>query len=489
MEMAEDEDVRKDASSDLERLPNELLAYMFFELLHPTDLLPLSAVCRRWRALLRGGEGSGGLWRSACLRRWSAGLWTDSRLVLAADIGELPVGGGAGEDWNALAEGDRLCPLAWQKVYMKLDAIGRRRVDRLLLVEAMTNKVFIIAPDGSDKHELSSAAGGSRSPMFSPHGDKVLWVEINGRRFPRGRVCVADTSGRKPVKSWDVDFMPFFAYFAPCGTRVALLANDPIMNTIQLLVFDLLGNEQSARTISTGRPYYFTWAPDKLSLLAKKNMRQLERVEIDPSTGDLRSIVQLPVEGKLGSFATPAWVGTAQESGEDTFMYAVRDTTCQRKGQKLVVATLSTLCQNRSLGRIQSEPLQHEMNELCRVASFREDTLSSFILSRDRQKVAYALDNSGSLYVSAVKRPSCAPDPPLGGPHGEHEEERVMAATKDRIAEFADTVRLLAYFWSPNGRYLLYLVLDYSSFGYNLQCGVVSLSLLHFEVCVCVMLC
>jgi hypothetical protein len=34
---------------------------------------------------------------------------------------------------------------------------------------------------------------------------------------------------------------------------VALLANDPIMNTIQLLVFDLLGNEQSARTISTGR--------------------------------------------------------------------------------------------------------------------------------------------------------------------------------------------------------------------------------------------
>jgi hypothetical protein len=140
------------------------------------------------------------------------------------------------------------------------------------------------------------------------------------------------------------------------------------------------------------------------------------------------------------------------------------------------------------------------MNELCRVASFREDTLSSFILSRDLQKVAYALDNSGSLYVSAVKRPSCAPDPPLGGPHGEyappphrnlevpflrvshhgssrrHEEERV-AATKDRIAEFADTVRLLAYFWSPNGRYLLYLVLDYSSFGYNLRCGVVSLSL------------
>jgi len=44
METGEDEDVRKVASSDLERLPNELLAYMFFELLHPTDLLPLSAV-------------------------------------------------------------------------------------------------------------------------------------------------------------------------------------------------------------------------------------------------------------------------------------------------------------------------------------------------------------------------------------------------------------------------------------------------------------
>jgi hypothetical protein len=70
-------------------------------------------------------------------------LWTDSRLVLAADInGELPAGGGgAGEDLNVLAEGDRLCPLAWQKVYMKLDAIERRRVDRLLLVEAMTNNV------------------------------------------------------------------------------------------------------------------------------------------------------------------------------------------------------------------------------------------------------------------------------------------------------------------------------------------------------------
>lgn len=170
-------------------------------------------------------------------------------------------------------------------------------------------------------------------------------------------------------------------------------------------------------------------------------MRQLERVEIDPRTGDLRSVVQLPVEGKLGSFATPAWVGTTQESGEDAFMYAVRDTACQRKGQKLVVATLSTLrqvrctlhshttaasgleltwicllpneSQNCSLDRSQSEPLQHEMKELCRVASFPEDTLASFILSRDRQKVAYALESSGSLYVSAVTPPSCAPDPPL----------------------------------------------------------------------------
>ena len=95
---------------------------------------------------MRGGEGSGGPWRSACLRRWRAGLWTDSRLVLAADIGELPVGEGAGEwDLNAQAE-DRLCPLAWQKVYMKLDAIERRRVDRLLLVEAMTNKVQSTLP-------------------------------------------------------------------------------------------------------------------------------------------------------------------------------------------------------------------------------------------------------------------------------------------------------------------------------------------------------
>ncbi len=47
--------------------------------------------------------------------------------------------------------------------------------------------------------------------------------------------------------------MPFFAYFAPCGTRVALLANDPIMNTIQLLLFDLLSNEKQARVVSTGR--------------------------------------------------------------------------------------------------------------------------------------------------------------------------------------------------------------------------------------------
>lgn len=51
-----------------------------------------------------------------------------------------------------------------------------------------------------------------------------------------------------------------------------------------------------------------------------------------------------------------------------------------------------------------------------------------------------------------------------------------MAEAKDRIAELADTVRLLAYFWSPNGRYLLYLVLDYSSFGYNLRYGAVGSS-------------
>ena len=52
----------------------------------------------------------------------------------------------------------------------------------------------------------------------------------------------------------------------------------------------------------------------------------------------------------------------------------------------------------------------------------------------------------------------------------------MLAEAKDRIAELADTVRLLAYFWSPNGRYLLYLVLDYSSFGYNLRYGAVGSS-------------
>ena len=60
------------------------------------------------------------------------------------------------------------------------------------------------------------------------------------------------------------------------------------------------------------RPYFLSWAPDRLSVLTKRNVHELERIDLDPDTGSVVARCRLPRYCKLGNFATPVWVSSVR---------------------------------------------------------------------------------------------------------------------------------------------------------------------------------
>jgi len=264
--------------------------------------------------------------------------------------------------------------------------------------------IYIVRPDGGERRALSSDAGPAhlyRQPTWSPLGDRVAWVEAtsdgNGVKSSSLHIRRTDGSGDIQVAT---TAPAFYLFWSPDGNRLASLANGS--QGLDLALFDPSNGGNPIRVLDQGAPLYFSWAPDGRRLLTHVGSDHLGLLALDGTQSALAS--------QPAGFAAPRW-------GPDgaSLVYAI----VADGEQRLVLADLKGVAQRN-------------------LASFKGNL--SFGLRPDGQQVAYV--------DTVLPAPTAAFGPlSLTG---------VASGPVQQISEGP----VLAFFWSPDGNYLLYLVLD-----------------------------
>jgi TolB protein len=173
-----------------------------------------------------------------------------------------------------------------------------------------------------------------------------------------------------------------------------------------LRLVDYVAPENTAvKTLAAGQPFYFSWSPDGSQLLAHIDG---ERVEVYDVSTDEPGVQSLIISG--GAFSAPQWAATGEK-----LVYAVADGQTQRL---LLTDPAGQLLQN--------------LTDYTRRVSF--------LLSPDNRHLAYVTTEMetqagtlGPLYLVDI------------------ETRRTRELSEQPV---------LAFYWSPDGQKLAYLVLD-----------------------------
>ena len=273
-------------------------------------------------------------------------------------------------------------------------------VNRLVVLGADGN-VATMAPDGTDRVELTSDGGNAFvyfQPIWSPDATKVAFGA--GGSGSLG-IVIAPTDGSAPSRT-ATDTFPFFYYWNDAGDRLALLRNGEPGSLAMEVVFD-----GTAEQLDTGAPFYFSWEPGGSRLVWHVSTDRLE--VFDPADG-----ATVLAEG-AGAFQAPDWTPAG-------VFYTVGDDTEQ---------TLFL-----------SEVGQGEAAPLARIRGF----------------AVFSADPSGSRV--AVQGSADAPDAVSAAlqqiprvPFNSLAVIDVASGTLERISDEP----ALGFFWSPDGTTLLFL--------------------------------
>lgn len=275
-----------------------------------------------------------------------------------------------------------------------------RAGNRLLYLGADGN-LYTSAPDGGQALALTSDAGPRRAysqPTWSPDGSRLAWTRIdNGRR---GFVVVSRPDGSVEVEA-EVAVPPFYYAWSRGGERLAYLSNWSAQQnpTLGLHLLDLTAAEPTVKTIATGQPLYFSWAPTGDFLLTHIGNRVVGIYSLDG-----RSTV---LSERSGNFAAPQWL-----ADPTLLAYAVRDGA----EQQVVVGNLRS-------GQV-------------RELTYFNGALG-FSISPDGRKLAYT-DSEGGERMNSFG-PLLVLDLPSG-------EFRQLSSGP-----------VVAFFWSPDSSSLYYL--------------------------------
>jgi TolB protein len=295
-----------------------------------------------------------------------------------------------------------LSPGARRETTFTLPSANGATTNRLLVLGDDGN-IYVTRPDGNETQALSHDAGPSHlyeQPAWSPLGDRVAWVEAvdTGNEVTSSlHVSRPDGSGAVQVAT---TAPPFYISWSPDGSRLAYLANGS--QGIDLNLFDPGSLSHPIQMLDQGSPLYFSWSPDGQHVLAHVGSDRLSLIMLDGAKTDLAS--------RPADFAAPLW-------GPDRASLVYGTVTGGK--QRLVVADLN--------GTAQRE-----------LAGF--DGHLTFELRPDGQQVAY---------VDTVLQVPTAAFGPL-----------YVAGAAGSAVQLISEGPVLAFFWSPDGRYLLYLTLD-----------------------------
>lgn len=293
-----------------------------------------------------------------------------------------------------------------------LEAQGVDPTNRLL-VQGVDGNLFTVRPDGSDRVAITNDASSLRQyvqPTWSPTGNKIAWAEIDSQDTEIKSALVVSQFDGLERERFETPYTPFYLQWSPDETRLAYLSNWLNLNqaTIALRVVDFTvegaDNKEKVRTFVDGQPLYFTWSPTGDRLLTHIAN---ERLEFRDIAGEGTALAPT-----FASFPTPQWSTDGTQ-----LLYALGEAN----QQQLVLADLE--------GNLTQE-----------ITDYSESI--SFSLSPTDDRVAYAITPIGvgtaafgPLYVVELE----------------------TARTRELSSKPA-----LAFFWSPDGEKLAYLVTDES---------------------------
>ena len=290
-----------------------------------------------------------------------------------------------------------------------------RAVNRILVLSE-SGDVFTVRPDGEDRLNLTSDATAvrwRRQPVWSPTAERIAWVEIDGRSGVAASALVTARVDGSDATSASTDAPAFFTYWNPAGSMVAYLA--PEAAAVQLGVVDVTAGGDVATPLAHGQPFFFSWAPDGSRVFSHIGPELLSYVSIDGSQSLLAE--------SGGAFLAPQW-----DLERDRLLYVVRT----RTAQSLVVD-------------------EQDGSSIRELLSF--EGAMRFSLSSNGRLLAYRVtggsgeDGDGSLPVASAGDVAQA----ITGALVIHDlvDDRPQALTTEPV---------LAFFWSPDGSSLLYMV-------------------------------
>jgi TolB protein len=266
-----------------------------------------------------------------------------------------------------------------------------------------------VRPDGSERVALTNDATSLHQylqPTWSPSGSKIAWAEIDNRTGDLKSALTVSQFDGLARQHFDTPFAPFYMHWSPDEARLAYLSNWLNLNqstsTIALRLIDFAATEEQTRTLAEGQPLYLAWSPEGDRLLIHIDNDRLEFWDI---AGEGTALT-----ATFAAFPAPQW-----SSDGNQLLYAMGESGAQQ----LVMSDIE--------GNLTQEITDFDQN-------------ISFSLSPSNDRVAYAITPPGvgtaafgPLYVVEL------------------ESNRTRELTSNPV---------MAFFWSPDGTKLAYLVMD-----------------------------
>lgn len=288
-------------------------------------------------------------------------------------------------------------------------------INRIVYVNE-EGQIVALGPDGSDEQQLTNAQQRFQFPAWSPDGRSIAAIGVD--RAGAGLFVLADGPTEVAPKALyaDREEGPFYLYWSPDSSQVSFLASHPEGMGLHLVQVD---GSADSRLLTIGGPLYWQWTADSRQMFIHSGFSgEASRLEFITADGD----------GTGDAIAAPGFFQAPGISTDGRYL-AYAEEIPGSNSRLVVIDTQSEAVERQRHAGLVALAWSPTANQLAFTNGTEPDS-SSFI---------------GPL--------------------------RLMEAATGEVKLLSDEP-IVAFFWSPDGRYLAALSISHSGEGdINAQAG------------------